>query len=590
MEVQLIHQVLQISFSKNPLAINRVKTLHGRKYEGGSRWSAPVCVESVGNLISWGFKMDQRLVDWYYRQTTYDEVQELNLTCKRPLLPYQEDGVRWIEAARGRTIVGDQQGLGKTAEQLAWLELHPELRPAVVVCPASAKWTYHSEARWVVARQGAAHVISGMYNRGSGPLPSADIYILNYEILFTTSTCIACHGTGKQDRDGKTVKCRACKGNGKNVMVRKDLEDIGKPKAVIIDECHYLQDPLSYRTLAITKLCKDVPYVIMSSGTPIKHRPCNFYPALSITRPDLFPSFWPFGLTFCAGHRTRFGWDFSGSSNMALLHKTLTENKVLLRRVKKDVLPQLPKIRRAPVLLELDHDSREKYDFASNDFLEWLRVTDVKAMSRAVNAEALTRISYLKQMAARFKMAQALQWIDEFLKSGDKLIVFAHHRAMVEMIHKKFSKISVVVDGGTSAEQKRDAETAFQACGTCGVKKDKHDIEPGACKEYVPGKIKLFIGSLAAKESLTLTAAEDVAFVELWDSPKDHEQAEERSYGRVSDPHGTTAWYLIAGGTIEENMLEMQEHKRKIIDAIIDGKTVVDNSLTQMLERMKEVK
>ena len=591
MNVTLVNRKLQIKFGYNPDLIAKVKTLHDRSYMTGDLWEAPLVLENVQNLEDWGFHLTPELKEWLRRRQGESELPVITIPgLKRPLLPFQHEGVRWIEAARGRTIVGDQQGLGKTAEILAWLQLHPEVRPVIVICPGNAKWTFHSEAAIMMTRRCKTHVVSGLYNDKSPKLPTADIYIINYEILFTTTTCPFCAGRGWKDDGPKKVKCRACHGNGKVAHVRYDLLQAtnGKHKAVVLDECQYLQEPHTYRTQAVKKICKGVPHILPSSGTPIKHRPKNFFVALNLARPDLFPNFWTYGLSYCGAKRTRFGWDFNGCSNPQKLNDFLLRHRVLLRRTKAEVLPQLPKIIRAPVLLELKQQQMIAYREASNHFLDWLSKHDTARLTSSVKAEALTRINYLKQMAARFKVNQVIEWVEEFLESGNHLILFAHHKTIVDRIYSHFKEIALRVDGSATPEQKRDFETAFQACGSCGVKKDKHSITPHICEGYVPGDKRLFIGTQAAKESLTLTAAEDVVFVELWDSPKDIEQAEERCYGRVSDPHGATAWYLLANGTIEEDLLQNLEYKRSIIDAIVDGKEVEDNSLVDLLNKIKE--
>ena len=590
MKVILANNKLQITFPYNPEIIAKVKTLHSRLYIGGSKWEAPLILENVENLLDWGFTLSPELISWLQKLSA-DDMPDIAIPgLKRPLIPFQHDGVRWMEAARGRTIIGDQQGLGKTAELLAWLQFHPEARPAVVVCPGNAKYTFQSEAAIMMTKKCTTFVVSGEFKGRENvkKLPEADIFIINYEILYYTTECPFCTGKGWKDMGPKKTKCRACHGNGKTAHVRPDLlmATKGKHKVVILDECQYLQEPYTYRTQSVQALCKGVPFIFPSSGTPIKHRPKNFFVALNLTRPDLFPSYFSYAHSYCGAVKGKWGWNFEGSSNMQKLHDFLYKHKVLLRRTKKEVLPQLPKIRRATVMLDLNPEQWKAYNAAANDFLVWLAKYDTMRLCKAEKAKALTKINYLKQMAARFKINQTIKWIEDFLETGRHLIVFAHHKSVVDRIYSHFKNIALRVDSSATAEQKRDYETAFQACGTCGQKKDKHDNN--ICTEYTPGQKRLFIGTLAAKESLTLTAAEDVTFVEFWDSPKDHEQAEERCYGRVSDPHGTTAWYLVCNGTIEEDLLCNQEKKREIIDAIIDGKEVEENSLVDLLNAIKK--
>jgi SWI/SNF-related matrix-associated actin-dependent regulator 1 of chromatin subfamily A len=578
--------ILYISFTFDPATIAQVKTLTGRRWkQADKQWTAPYCLASVEKLREWGFDIIQPAV----APPVHVSIKGIP-GIKRPLLPYQLACVEHIEAANGRTIIGDQQGLGKTAEKLAWAQYRQDVRPIVVACPSNAKWGYHSEAAYVLPDD-HVEVIAGQYSQKK-KLPDADVYVINYDILYVNETCTTCKGTKKvgdpKNRD-EIKKCRKCKGTGKMTYLRPDVAAI-KPMVLFIDECQYLQEPTSSRSQAIAQLAKGVDYIIPSSGTPIRHRPKNFYTILNLVRPDLFPAFFPFAIEYCGAKKGFFGWDYSGASNMDKLHNILVHHKVMIRRTKAEVLPELPKLRRVPVHIELGKKEWKDYWHADQDFLDWLHAKDPDALDAAERAEALVRINKLKQLAATLKLKQCLTWIDDFIETDEKLIVFGHHAHIIDAVKKRLGdKLCVTVAGGCTDVNKRDAETRFQACGRCGVKKDKHDIDPAACRIYKHNETLVFLGSLAAKEALTLTAASDVVFLEFWDSPKDHEQAEERCYGRVSDPHGATAWYLIAKGTIEEDILAMQERKRDVIDAVVDGReTIIESDLSNLLRGVKE--
>ena len=91
--------------------------------------------------------------------------------------------------------------------------------------------------------------------------------------------------------------------------------------------------------------------------------------------------------------------------------------------------------------------------------------------------------------------------------------------------------------------------------------------------------VRLFVGTKAAKEGLTLTISSNVAFAEFFWTSGDHDQCEDRCYGRLSDCHGANIWYLIAQDTVEEKIAELIDHKRKILTSILDGETVEEESL-----------
>ena len=147
--------------------------------------------------------------------------------------------------------------------------------------------------------------------------------------------------------------------------------------------------------------------------------------------------------------------------------------------------------------------------------------------------------------------------MSDFLLSDEKLIIFADHKFVVDALMKAFSGHAVKIDGSTPVKNRMAIVDAFQE-------------DPN---------VRLFIGTKAAKEGLTLTAASNVAFAELYWSPGDHDQAEDRCYGRLSDCHGANAWYLVAENTVEEKIAELLDHKRKVLASVLDGETVEEESL-----------
>ncbi len=96
------------------------------------------------------------------------------------LLPFQKAGVAFLEMNGGDAIIGDEMGLGKTIQAIAYLALHPELRPALIVVPASLKPNWRREIdKWLTVKK-ETHIING---KTPLALPNADIYIINYDLV-----------------------------------------------------------------------------------------------------------------------------------------------------------------------------------------------------------------------------------------------------------------------------------------------------------------------------------------------------------------------------------------------------------------------
>jgi SNF2 family DNA or RNA helicase len=155
---------------------------------------------------------------------------------------------------------------------------------------------------------------------------------------------------------------------------------------------------------------------------------------------------------------------------------------------------------------------------------------------------------------------------------------------------EEFKGIAVKLDGSTSDKNREIAKHKFQACKVCGIRKEKHDYNAEACKEYVYNmETRVLVATRAGKESATLTAAYDEVFLELWWSADDHTQAEGRAYGRKGDLHGATAWYLIAHGTIEEHRANIYDLKNMRNEKVMNGKHLDQNMmLTALIQNYRK--
>jgi SWI/SNF-related matrix-associated actin-dependent regulator 1 of chromatin subfamily A len=226
----------------------------------------------------------------------------------------------------------------------------------------------------------------------------------------------------------------------------------------------------------------------------------------------------------------------------------------MIRRLKKDVLQELPDKIYSFVPLELDNEN--EYLEAEKDFIAWIRKEKGdEAANRIKTAEALVKVEGLKQLSVKGKLKQSIEWIKDFLESGEKLVVFCTHRFVVDALMNEF-KDAVKVDGGLSANQKQEAVDAFQ-----------------------DGDTKLFVGNIqAAGIGLTLTASSNVVFLELDWSPSKHDQASDRCH-RIGQKDAVNIYYLLAKDTIEERIAKILDEKRILIDAVLDGKETEQDSL-----------
>ncbi|HSH51456.1 MAG TPA: DEAD/DEAH box helicase [Bacteroidales bacterium] len=545
---------IKITFDFNRETLGNVKTLPGRKFHntGGRYWTCPLSIEAIEALQYWGFKLCANLREYLRRTKISSEDIDTDIKIpglKMELFPFQKEGVAFIEAKNGRALIGDEMGLGKTVQALAWLKLQKKKRPAIILCPASLKLNWAQEAqKWM--RKPNIQILSG---KKPEQKITGDIIIINYDILANKYET-------KKDINGKKRKKEIKRTGWVDYLI-----DIN-PQVLIADECHLFKDSKSNRTKGTMKLGKKTPHVIALSGTPIVNRPLEGLNAIQLIDPNIIGSAWKYKMRYCGAKYNGFGWNFNGASNTDELHEKLTQT-IMIRRLKKDVLKDLPDKIYSHTPMELSN--KKKYKKAEDDFISYVREhKGEKEAEKIKSAEALAKIEGLKQIAVQGKMKQSIEWIKNLLETEEKVVVFGTHKFVVEALMKEFGDIAVKIDGSVSGADRDKAIQAFQN------KK----------------KIKLFIGNIqAAGVGLTLTAASSVVFLELPWTPGELQQAEDRCH-RIGQKDAVNIYYLLASGTIEEEIATLIDKKRKILDAVLDGKeTDQDSLLSDLMSKYKKM-
>jgi SWI/SNF-related matrix-associated actin-dependent regulator 1 of chromatin subfamily A len=450
------------------------------------------------------------------KATAADPIPEVAEKLGGELQPFQWAGVRYVLDAR-RVFLSDEQGLGKTVQALAALEAD-DAYPAIVVCPASLKLNWKRETeRWLPHR--SVQVVEG----GVAVPKTGDITIINYEVV------------------------------GKH---REHLSRL-RPKAVVVDESHYCKNPRAKRTQAVRRLAEAVPrggLRVALTGTPVLNHAEELISQLRIIgRLDEF------------GSGARFSRQFQGVLTEERLHWHL-RRRCFVRRLKSEVLPQLPAKRQVVVPVSLDNE--REYRVAERDVVEWLRsqpleLSDLNArIAATLRAERLAQLGALQRLAARGKLHAALAWIHDFLASGEPLVVFARHREVQEAVLERFPD-ALHLFGRDKIEEREASVQAFQ--------------EPG-------GPQLIVCATRVAAQGITLTRASNVAFLELEWTPALHDQAEDRCH-RIGQRDAVTAWYLLAANTIDETMAELVERKRGIVAAVTDGKRIDGENVVEGVVR-----
>ena len=508
-----------------------VKSAGARWDKDSKRWTLSSSLIKVARGIAetWNFRADgldeaeKKVREAMAASRATDSDIEIPAPPGLSYLPYQRGGIAYALKKKD-VLIGDEMGLGKTIQALGILNASPEIKRALVVCPASLKLNWQREAeRWLVEKKPIVVLPSKEYLPGTGPL----FAIINYEI------------------------------------VAKHKELLSAPwDLVIFDESHYLKNPKAQRTIAaIGKGRKGgIPAKrrVFLSGTPILNRPVELWSVLEAT--GTFPNFWQYAKRYCDARQSRYGWDMNGASNLKELQAVLRE-KLMVRRLKKDVLTELPAKRRQ--ILPWQPETREEKEAIKAE-IEAIKAArkveaDIKTAEKEtvsglkeVYSKTLAEVALARHRTALVKLPRVIDLVEGLLEDGEveKIIVFAHH---LDVIHglkeglKDFHPVSL--SGEDSIESRQAAADAFQN-------------NPS---------VKVFIGGIrAAGVGITLTAASTVIFAELDWTPGAMMQSEDRAH-RIGQKNSVLVLHPLLNKSIDSKLAKTLIRKQEIIEKTLNG-------------------
>jgi SWI/SNF-related matrix-associated actin-dependent regulator 1 of chromatin subfamily A len=520
----------KIMFSGNDFksTLEQVKTLVGRDFKQ-TYWVCPESKMNYDKLFSFGFEMCFTIAD--YMQVIKGKKKRTKV-IDHSLFPgfreYQIEGVQFFEDCEGKALNSDDMGTGKSAQALGYLKLHPELRPALVICPAILKINWQREVdKWLIDEK--VEILNG--EKPGFYSAFSSIYIINYDILAQAE-----REKGSSKKKGKIVKLYGW------IDVLKEL----KLKAVIIDECHRIGEGKSIRAKAVVSIAKGIKESIIGlSGTPIKNRVSEFFTILNLIDPVNFPSQWHFLQKYCGAKKGFFGWTFNGLENWEELRNLL--QSIMIRRKKKDVLKELPEKNIIIQNLEVSDIELKKYKQSTNTLQEWITKNIIYAEGKKIKLKMKGVFEVLKQHAYIAKRDHVIKWIENFLESGEKLVIGAYHIKAIDDLVEYFKCDKI--DGSVSMEKRQVIIDRFQ--------NDK--------------SVKLLVGQINAMgEGITLTAASNMVIIQFGWNPAEHDQLSDRLH-RIGQLKSVSIYYLIALGTIEETIIQIIQRKSSNINKVLDG-------------------
>ncbi|XP_069705432.1 SWI/SNF-related matrix-associated actin-dependent regulator of chromatin subfamily A-like protein 1 isoform X2 [Periplaneta americana] len=460
------------------------------------------------------------------KQQCFDnmDLSRIDQTLLDALMPFQREGICYGVSRNGRCLLADDMGLGKTIQALGIAHYYINDWPLLIVAPSSVRYLWADAIiTWLPSI--SYHSVTIMTS-SKDFVNDARILITSYDLM---SRCLD---------QLKRIRFGVC----------------------IMDESHFIKSSKSARSKAASLLLKSSKRVLMLTGTPALSRPIELYPQISAINPRLFPNVVEFGIRYCAGVKNQFGWDFSGSSNMEEL-QLLLEDSLMIRRLKSDVISQLPPKVRQMVIL-----NPELVVSKSKEMKDCLKNLDRAHLTHMERRGALLTY-YCATGSAKLKAIQ--DYISDMLDSDKKFICFAHHKVVLDgicdtLMGKK--KEYIRIDGNTDSNYRK-------------ILCDKFQYE----EKYVAAVLSI----TAANAGITLTAAHLVVFAELYWNPGILTQAEDRAH-RIGQDDCVLIQYLVAKGTADDHIWPLIQNKLNVLNKAGLSKDNFMNTETTLLQNSKQ--
>jgi len=452
------------------------------------------------------------------------------------LRPYQKDGfdflVHLVRVKLGG-ILADDMGLGKTLQTLTWLAWLKEQnkknpKPSLVICPASVLHNWRREAERFTPDMKVLVLESGAARHNlRKQIPQHDIIVTNYALL------------------------------------RRDLEEFHKFafRAVILDEAQFIKNPGAQVTQSVKQLkCENK---IALTGTPLENRLLDLWSIVDFIQPGYLGT----QDQFLDTYEPR-GENAESEQRIARRRLSSKLRPLLLRRLKKHVAKDLPDRIEERRDCPLGEDQRMLYLAElrrSRD--QVMKAVETQGLNKS-KMHVLAALTRLRQVCchpalvgnntASGKTETLFELLDPLIADGQKVLVFSQFVQMLQLLEKEC--------------QVRNIHTHILT----GQTKDRQSVVSNFQKET--GACVFLLSLRAAGTGLNLTNASYVVLYDPWWNPAVEAQAIDRSH-RIGQTQTVNAYRLIAPGTVEEKIWELQQSKAKTIADVL-GEEGFARSLT----------
>jgi superfamily II DNA or RNA helicase len=460
---------------------------------------------------------------------------------KADLRPYQKEGLNFLanlSRLKLGGILADDMGLGKTLQTLAWLTwLHDQhkkdRKPTLVLCPASVLHNWRREAEKFTPHFKVLVLQSGQARHNlRKQIPEHDIVVTNYAI------------------------------------VRRDLEELSKFdfRALVLDEAQFIKNPNAQVTLAVKEIQSGQRLAL--TGTPLENRLLDLWSIVDFIQPSYLGTQTQFNETY---EPKGDGPEWEVSTARRRLSAKL--RPLMLRRLKKQVAKDLPDRIEERRDCELDEEQRKLYLAELRRSREQvMKALQEKGVAKS-KMHVLAALTRLRQICCHPKLVgndsasgktdTLFELLEPILQSGNKVLLFSQFVEMLKLLENACKERGIkthILTGETKGRQ--EVVNAFQA-------------DPDQC---------VFLLSLrAAGTGLNLTNASYVILYDPWWNPAVEAQAIDRSH-RIGQTRTVNAYRLIAPGTVEEKIWELQQKKSQTISDVLGEEGFASNLSKDDLE------
>jgi len=437
---------------------------------------------------------------------------------------YQQEGIAYLTRYK-RTILADEQGVGKTPQALVAARNLTQGRILVVAPKTAAEvWIDHA-ADWLGEE---AKTYQGM-TRAYEDLDNASIVVTNYHLL-------------------------------KEVVARHPHWSL-----IIYDEAHKLRNRERKTLYGVASKVSSM-YLFFLTGTPIFSSAADLWPLLHIINPKYFQSYWGFARTWTHIHQEQYGprtvTKVEGVKDPKRLQYLLNKEGFMIRRLKRDVMPELPPKQRVEWTLQMNPRQATAYKQLTKElFIELEGTKEGQILLVPSKLALITRLRQLlvspRLLGLDFEGAAIEALTEQLGESQDAALVFTPFAEALPLLEEAMAKIG------------RETRTIRG-----GMNERKLDENIKWFQSYRGSREPVLLSSLLMGTSWTATRATQAYFLGYDWSPSNNFQAEDRLH-RFGQKSATTVYYYVHRGTVDEHLMDILDKKVTVAKLVLDMRRFV---------------